>query len=259
MKKIPIEAHLKGKDAKEKLQQALHHFTKKEVKMGIEDEKEHTPSPVVAGAIALAHLIKEPKYYERMKQAHIESVDVFEFNFHDILESSEDEPIGGPTASSEKDIRDIAAEKPKPKTGLAARATHLPTKALSEPVPTSRTVKAKPSVPSDLFGSEKEYYQQQTAHALKHKDRFAKGVPALFLPQPGGKPRTGNVVAKGVQLRTSGERTSGEGGGHPVQTPSLPDHSPAKYSDQAIANKVTLRTLSTKMKANWKKQETDAK
>ena len=120
MKKIPIEAHLKGKHAKERLQKALHHFTRKEVNMGVKDEKEHTPSPVVAGAIALTHLLKEPHYYEKMKAAHIESTNVFDFNFHDILETEEDDiPLGGPAPSISKEVRAVAGiadtKKFKPK------------------------------------------------------------------------------------------------------------------------------------------------
>lgn len=270
MKKIPIEAHLKGKNAKEHLQKALHHFTQKEVNMGVKDEKEHTSSPVVAGAIALAHLMNEPKYYEKMKKAHLEATDVFDFNFHDILEG-EDDPIGGQAPPIEKEVKAAAGiantvkAKPKKLTRtidalqktLGTKSTVAAPKAEPVKVPTSFEQKPKVTkarIDPGLFKS--DYYTQQTAHALKQRDKYP-GVPAVFLPQPGGKPRTGNIVSKGTQLRTNGERVSGEGGGHPFETPA-PDIevTPNKGSAEAFNNKHMLADLSKKMKAHWK---TDAK
>jgi Protein of unknown function (DUF5661) len=96
MKKIMMGDRLKGGVDAKNLGKYLKHFDPKEVKMGVKDEKEHTTNAKVAAEIASDHLSKEPHYYSKLKKAHIESTDVFNFNFFDILETnSEDEPIGG--------------------------------------------------------------------------------------------------------------------------------------------------------------------
>jgi hypothetical protein len=91
--KILLEDRLKGGVDVKDLGKYLKRFDPKEVKMGVKDEKEHTKDPKIAAEIASDHLSSSPHYYSRLKAAHIESTDVFEFNFHDILEG-EDDPIG---------------------------------------------------------------------------------------------------------------------------------------------------------------------
>lgn len=41
---------------------------KKELLMGIEVEKEHTPSEKIASQIAMDHLTEDPKYYSKLKK-----------------------------------------------------------------------------------------------------------------------------------------------------------------------------------------------
>jgi hypothetical protein len=43
-------------------------FNRKQLKMGIKIEKEHTDSPTVAKAIAHDHLSEIPDYYTRLKK-----------------------------------------------------------------------------------------------------------------------------------------------------------------------------------------------
>src|ERR1035438_7589557 len=89
--KIRFEDRLKGGVDVANLGKYLNRFDPKEVKMGIKDEKEHTNDPKIAAEIASDHLATEPHYYSKLKKAHVESIDVFEFNFFDILESDYNE------------------------------------------------------------------------------------------------------------------------------------------------------------------------
>jgi len=93
MRRIDEKDHLKGGVDAKNLKKFLNRFDPKEVKMGVEDEKEHTKDPAVAAEIASDHLAGSPHYYSRLKRAHIESTDIFDFNFHDILESNDDMPL----------------------------------------------------------------------------------------------------------------------------------------------------------------------
>lgn len=45
-----------------------HIFDKRQLKMGIKVEKEHTDSTSIAKQIAKAHLIEMPDYYTRLKR-----------------------------------------------------------------------------------------------------------------------------------------------------------------------------------------------
>ena len=44
---------------------------KKELLMGIEVEKEHTPSEKIASQIAMDHLTEDPEYYSKLKQIRL--------------------------------------------------------------------------------------------------------------------------------------------------------------------------------------------
>jgi hypothetical protein len=45
-------------------------FDPKELRMGIEDEMEHTTDPAIAKAIAKGHLMKHPHYYSENDKKH---------------------------------------------------------------------------------------------------------------------------------------------------------------------------------------------
>lgn len=101
MKKILFEDRLKGGVDVANLKKYLNRFDPSEVELGKKVEKEHTKDPDLAAEIASDHLSEDPHYYSKLKKSGIkgESVDVFEFNFFDILEvdykkSAQDIPLG---------------------------------------------------------------------------------------------------------------------------------------------------------------------
>lgn len=122
MHRIDEKDRLKGGVDAENLGKYLKRFDPKEVKMGVKDEKEHTKDPRIAAEIASDHLSDSPHYYSRLKAAHIESTDVFEFNFHDIIETEDpdDVPIGAkisiaaPAVVKKVEPKVVSTEKREP-------------------------------------------------------------------------------------------------------------------------------------------------
>ena len=194
MSKILFEDRLKGGVDVANLDKYLNRFDPKEVKMGVKDEKEHTNDPKIAAEIASDHLATEPHYYSKLKKAHIESIEVFEFNFFDILESDDDVPIG-------------AAAKPLDLTKALPKKSVTP-----KPEPKKReprvanTIKSKAPPGSEIRKADRlvqrERYKSEYLKMGKSPEEAEEILGASFdvSKDKGGRPRSGDPIRRQHRL-----------------------------------------------------------
>jgi len=67
---IPLGVQKNGNNSRKHMLHEMkeHGITKKELKMGMKVEREHTSDPMQAKKIAMDHLEEHPKYYTKLKK-----------------------------------------------------------------------------------------------------------------------------------------------------------------------------------------------